>query len=110
MRSLTQAELAQLLGISPSTVGMYEQNRRKPDFKTLIKISEIFGVDVDYLLRDQTNTETTDINDLLGDIRRQLLSQEIVHNGRRLSVKDIDNVMHAARVSFYLTLENSEGR
>ena len=46
----TQAKLAELLGISTSAVGMYEQGRREPDNRLLKKISEVFGVSADYLL------------------------------------------------------------
>ena len=47
---LTQKDIAALLDVSPSTVGMYEQNRREPDANTLVKISERFNVSTDYLL------------------------------------------------------------
>lgn len=52
-RSLTQAELAKLLKVSPSAIGMYEQGRRDPDSTTLKKLSVIFNVSVDYLLDNQ---------------------------------------------------------
>lgn len=48
--SITQKELADKLSISPSTIGMYEQNRRIPDVEALIKLASYFGVQVDYLL------------------------------------------------------------
>ena len=38
-KELKQAELATLLNISPSTIGMYERNYRKPDHDTLISIA-----------------------------------------------------------------------
>lgn len=49
-RNITQKDLANRLSISPSTVGMYEQNRRFPDADILVKLSSIFDVTVDYLL------------------------------------------------------------
>jgi repressor LexA len=49
-KGLTQLELSKILKISPSTIGMYEQGRRTPDTIILKKISEIFGVTIDYLL------------------------------------------------------------
>ena len=52
-RNLTQAELAKLLKVSPSAIGMYEQGRRDPDSTTLKKLSVIFNVSVDYLLDNQ---------------------------------------------------------
>lgn len=47
---MTQADLAKLLGIAASTIGMYEQGRRNPDTKTLTLLAEFFDVSVDYLL------------------------------------------------------------
>lgn len=47
---LRQAELAALLNISPSAVGMYEQGRRLPSLNTVVRLSRTFGVSVDYLL------------------------------------------------------------
>lgn len=52
-RNLTQAELAKLLKVSPSAIGMYEQGRRDPDSSTLKKLSVLFNVSVDYLLDNQ---------------------------------------------------------
>lgn len=47
---LTQVEMAEKLGISRSTIGMYETGAREPDFETLEKIADFFNVDTDYLL------------------------------------------------------------
>ncbi len=47
---LTQAEMAEKLGISRSTIGMYETGAREPDFETLEKIADFFNVDTDFLL------------------------------------------------------------
>ena len=49
-KNITQANLAKLLDVSPSTVGMWEQNRRTPDIEILKKLSDILHVSVDYLL------------------------------------------------------------
>ncbi len=47
---LSQSELARELKISPSTVGMYEQGRREPALDTLVAMSELFGVSIDFLV------------------------------------------------------------
>lgn len=54
---LSQAEMAKRLGISRSTVGMYETGQREPDFETLEVIADFFNVDVDYLI-GRTNKTT----------------------------------------------------
>ena len=50
INDLTQKELADKLSISPSTIGMYEQNRRIPDITTLTNMSKIFNIPLDTLV------------------------------------------------------------
>ena len=47
---ITQSQLAILLHISPSTIGMYEQGRRTPSIDVLIALSRTFSVSLDYLI------------------------------------------------------------
>lgn len=54
---LTQSQMAEQLGISRSTIGMYETGAREPDFETLEKIADFFNVDIDYLI-GRTNKTT----------------------------------------------------
>ncbi len=61
-KGLTQSELGKELGISPSTVGMYEQGRRVPDVPILKKMSAFFNVSIDYLLGNSTSKEIPDSN------------------------------------------------
>ena len=56
-RDLTQTELAKQLGISRSTVGMYEAGNRVPHREDLENIADFFNVDLDYLL-GRTNKTT----------------------------------------------------
>lgn len=56
---ITQAELAHILKVSPPAVGLWEQGRREPDYDTLIKIADYFGVTTDYLLKRETNLNTS---------------------------------------------------
>lgn len=46
----TQSEMAEKLGIAKSTISMYENGKREPDFETLELIADFFNVDTDYLL------------------------------------------------------------
>ena len=55
--NLTQNAIAEKLGISRSTIGMYETGAREPDFETLEKIADYFNVDTDFLL-GRTNQTT----------------------------------------------------
>ncbi|EOE7213258.1 TPA: helix-turn-helix transcriptional regulator [Clostridioides difficile] len=49
-KKLKQSELGKEIGISASTIGMYEQGRRFADQSTLIKLAQYFNVTTDYLL------------------------------------------------------------
>lgn len=49
-QKLTQKELAEKLGISPSAIGMYESEKRNPDTHMLNILANFFNVSVDYLL------------------------------------------------------------
>lgn len=48
-RGLSQSELAKKLGLSPSTISMYEVGKRQPDFETEEKIADYFNVSLNSL-------------------------------------------------------------
>ena len=48
---LSQEQLADVIGVSKSTIGMYEQGKRMPNTNTILKdIATYFGVSIDYLV------------------------------------------------------------
>lgn len=54
-KQLTQAELANLVGVSPSAMAMYERGEREPGIKILIIISRVLNVDFATLLGIEKN-------------------------------------------------------
>lgn len=48
--NLTQAKLAQKLGLTKSVISAYETGLRLPSYDVLIHIAKIFNVSTDYLL------------------------------------------------------------
>ena len=48
--NMTQKDLADKIGLSRGTIGMYEIGQRDPDTDTIIKLTEIFRVSADYLM------------------------------------------------------------
>ena len=58
-KKIRQDELAKVLSISPSAVGMYERDEREPNDEITLKLAEYFGVSTDYLLgkSDMRNPE-----------------------------------------------------
>ena len=53
----SQKELAKQLGISASTVGMYEQGRREPSAELVVAMARELGVSTDFLLTGQRSTQ-----------------------------------------------------
>lgn len=72
-KGLSQREMASKLGFAQTTYSQYELGKREPDFSTLIKIADFFGVSTDHLLgRDESKYSdidkkiiTIDLNALL---------------------------------------------
>lgn len=49
-RSLSQMDFSKQIGISKSSINMYERGEREPGLETLERIADYFNVDMDYLL------------------------------------------------------------
>ena len=49
-KGLSQADFAKQVGVSKSSINMYERGEREPNFETLEAIADYFNVDLDYLL------------------------------------------------------------
>lgn len=48
-KGINQTSLANAIGVSRSTIGMYEAGLREPDFETMEAIADFFNVDMNYL-------------------------------------------------------------
>lgn len=72
-RGITQAEFAKALGVSPSTVGMYETGEREPNFETEEKIADYFNVSLD-VLRGKDTKPLIDLNKLNDENKARLVA------------------------------------
>lgn len=59
----TQTELANLVGVTKSTIAAYENDTRQPSYEVLVKLSRIFKVSLDYLVLNK-QMETVCVNGL----------------------------------------------
>lgn len=57
--NLSQAELAQIVSISPQAVGKWERGESMPDITTLNRLAEVFGLDLNYFSNSSSNEEPT---------------------------------------------------
>ena len=111
----TQSELANRLKISKSTISMYENGNREPDFETLELIADFFNVDIDFLLgrTDKTTLtpETIGRQYYLNEETKEI-AQEIFENPDLRSLfdvaKDISPERLRAHIEFMKNLKDKE--
>lgn len=60
-RDISRKDLATVLNISVSTLGMYEQGRREPNIDMLIKIANYFDVSIDFLVGRSFKNENNEM-------------------------------------------------
>lgn len=53
-RHLTQDQLAKKMGVSRSTIGMYEQGQREPEIDFITACAEFFNASTDFLLGNES--------------------------------------------------------
>ena len=51
----TQSELAELVGVTKSSIASYENDSRQPSYSVLIKLARTFNVSTDFLLLGKTD-------------------------------------------------------
>ena len=84
---ISQRKLARELNIAPSTLGNYINDHREPDYETLKKLADYFGVTVDYLIDHSCGLAADHGEDELLRIYRSLtpvLKAIYLDNGRVL--------------------------
>lgn len=64
----SQAALAKKIGVSKSSVNMYERNEREPGIETLEAIADTFNVDLDYLLGKSDIKNKFPITDIVNTV------------------------------------------
>ncbi len=107
-KGYTQARLGEMLGISPSAVGMYEQGRREPDSRLIMEISRLFEVSTDYLLSGD-GSEPREIEDALQNMRERLKNTGgLMFNGAPLDERDTEKLFDAMLLAANLLLKSKE--
>lgn len=87
--NLSQSELADRLGVSKSTISMYEVGKREPDFETLETIADFFNVDINFLLgKGGSENSTYYIHDETAKV-----AQEIFENKELRALFDVQKDM-----------------
>lgn len=94
---MTQKELAKKLDIEPSTLSKYENGLLEPNIQVLKTISEIFGISLNELVKDE--------NELLDFSKINLL--EILKEQKNMKLKG--NLYHNIQIAFTYNTNHIEG-
>lgn len=88
-KGISLKELGSIVGVAESTMSLYENGKRQPDYEILLKLAEFFGVTVDYLLRGSNESEC--------------LPEELVilnRGARKMSPENRKKLLDMARIMF----------
>lgn len=81
MKNIKQSEIADLLGVSPATISKYEAGTLEPNIESIKKLSELFEVSIDELLKDDAfDISKIDILAVLREQKEMKLKGNLYHN------------------------------
>ncbi len=80
-KKMTQVEIAELLGVKPATVSKYESGAIEPNIESLKKLSELFDISIDELLKeDEFDISKINILEVLREQKNMKLKGNLYHN------------------------------
>ena len=88
-KGISLKELGSIVGVAECTMSLYENGKRQPDYETLLKLAEYYGVSVDYILR--------------GDDESERLPEELVilnRSARKMSPEKRKQLLEMAKLMF----------
>ena len=123
--NLTQDALATKLGTSKSTISMYENGKREPDFETLEAIADFFNVDMNYLLgKSDTTTMLTsnnstwsptlnhrdmkEIDQIIANTMELLQQDGLMFDGKPADEEDIQSIISAMEIGLEMAKKKSK--
>lgn len=96
-KKMTQKEIAEILGVEPATISKYESGLIEPNLEYLKKLSEIFEVTIDELLKDEEDKlDISKINIL-----------QILREQKKMNLKG--NLYHNTQIIFAFNTNHIEG-
>lgn len=92
-KGFSQGKLAEYLNMSRQAVAKWEQNVCEPNLECLAKMSDLFGVDLDYLIRGKDSDEVK--------------SGNILREKETIIIKEKDNLLGRKDIILLITLITS---
>ena len=99
---MSQEELAEQMQVSRQSVSKWEGAQSVPDLNRILKLSEIFGVSTDYLLKDELETAVTELNPETLNEEKTLHAVSLEEAGKFLEVNQQCAVLTALAVALFI--------
>lgn len=78
-KEVSQQVVADEIGVTKSTISLYETGDNVPDAKTVVKLAKLYGVSTDYLLcQADFNLQSGEFNGLVSRFNRLAKSQSLI--------------------------------
>ncbi len=79
-KNMTQGEVAKILGVKAATISKYEAGILEPNIESLKKLSELFEVSIDELLKeDKFDISKINVLDILREQKEMKLKGNLYH-------------------------------
>ena len=106
--NLSQSDLAKMAGVKSNTVSTWERGTRRPDFNVLCRLSNSFGVPIEYILGETADFIGENENDYSN---ASVLADDVYYMVKKYcrltdkSQKIIENMVNSI---YQMELQNSE--
>lgn len=94
--NMTQKEVAEYIEVEPATISKYESGMREPNVESLKRLSDLFVVSLDELLKDEEELDISKLNIL-----------EILKEQKEMKLKG--NLYHNTQIAFTYNSNHIEG-
>lgn len=110
---LSQSELAKVINVSPSTISMYEQGRREPDFLTFLDICVALNSTPNYILGldRKFKSKLIEIDELLCEFIKTIMrTRGLLYKGDLVDKTTRKNLVASLAIAFEVTKKFAEER
>ena len=99
-KNMSQKELANKLQVAQNTLSYWESGKYEPDIDTIIKLSEIFNVSIDYLIKGENCPCSCKKKNILLTVREHILIddfRELNKEGQDKCLSLIDDIVKCGK-------------
>lgn len=101
-KNMKQSELAVALGVSVATISNWERGVYEPDQNSLLRLSEMFNVTVDYLIGNESEQQKKPIEANVPD--------ELLNSPIKLEALSVFSSLSAEDQQLFIELMRSRGK